>query len=640
MRLLIISLLIPCMSFAQRVSHFEKPWFENKQAIIIEKASNALLDGYDVKYYELDLNITNLNKTISGSGLVYAQVVSAPLTAIVLELHSSLVIDSVQVNGLPALFTEAGDEMTIALGTPLAIGQYFEAKVFYHGTSSGTGIKNGNSPSWGEQITWTLSESYHALDWFPCKQILTDKADSVTVFLNFPNTLLAGSIGNLVSLTPIAGNKLRAEWRSHYPIAYYLISFTVSDYIEYNLYAHPAGTTDSLLIQNYVYNNSGYIPYFQTEIDNTVEFIELLSERYGLYPFMNEKYGHCTAPIGGGMEHQTMTTLSYFDFELVIHELGHQWFGDNVTCSNWQDIWVNEGFATYTYYVGSEVLINQADADAWMQGVHDDIMSDPDGSIFVPLAQVMDEGRIFDYRLTYEKGAAILHQIRFILDDDDLFFSVYRNFQQTYTDSTASAQDFVYILEALSGTDFSTYFDQWYYGEGYPTYDVIWNQDNDIVNIQLNQTGSMPFITPFFQIPVEVKFSWAGGDTTIRLNQQINNETFTLTIPHPVTQVELDPANWIVNDVGSITVGIPEKAFSAGILAYPNPASDYCELSFPSGTEINQVILLDAGGRTIRSWSGSSENLGIQTNELESGSYYLVVYFREGVKRIPLQVIH
>jgi hypothetical protein len=169
---------------------------------------------------------------------------------------------------------------------------------------------------------------------------------------------------------------------------------------------------------------------------------------------------------------------------------------------------------------------------------------------------------------------------------------------------------------------------------------VIWNKDNDIVNIQLNQTGSMPFITPFFQIPIEVKFSWAGGDTIVRLDQQINNQTFTLSIPHAINQIELDPANWIINDVGNITVGIPEPLISAGLVAYPNPASGSCELVLPSDLTIDQVILADAGGRTIRSWSAPAGNLGINTSELESGSYYLIVYFKEGVKHIPLQVIH
>ena len=155
------------------------------------------------------------------------------------------------------------------------------------------------------------------------------------------------------------GNKLRYEWKSNYPIAYYLISFAVSEYQEYNIYAHPAGMGgDSLLIQNFIYDAPGCLDYYKAGIDETVGMVELFSDLYSLYPFHQEKYGHCLTAIGGGMEHQTMSTMGNFNFGLVAHELGHMWFGDNVTCATWSDIWINEGFATYTDYLAREKFIH------------------------------------------------------------------------------------------------------------------------------------------------------------------------------------------------------------------------------------------------------------------------------------------
>ena len=146
------------------------------------------------------------------------------------------------------------------------------------------------------------------------------------------------------------------------------------------------------------------------------------------YPFSEEKYGHAMAPMGGGMEHQTMTTLQDFGFFLVAHELAHQWFGDHITCGNWQDIWINEGFASYMEYVAAQELLGQEAADGWMTNAMSVAKSRTRGSVFVPEEGVEDEYRLFDYALSYKKGAILLHMIRYELDDDDLFFGALRQY--------------------------------------------------------------------------------------------------------------------------------------------------------------------------------------------------------------------
>ena len=611
--------------FAQKISDFNKPNFENKHFETTgTKSVNSLLDNYDVKFYKIEVDVTNTSKTInSGIGTMYAQVVNNPLNTILLELINSLTVDSVLVNGVNKTFTHTNDEITVSLSPDIPVGDFITTKVYYHGTSAGSGISNGNSVYWGSQITWTLSESYHAKDWFPCKQVLSDKADSVQVFITCPNTLKAGSNGLLTNIVPIAGNKLRYEWKSNYPINYYLPSFSVSDYQEYNIYAHPAGITDSILIQNYLYSNSGYLPYFKAEIDNTPLFIELLSEKYGMYPFKNEKYGHCVAPIGGGMEHQTMTTLSSFNFELIIHELGHQWFGDNVTCSNWQDIWINEGFATYTYYIGLQNLQTQANADQEMLNEHNDIKSATNGSVYVPLSQIFDENRIFDHRLTYEKGAAIIHSMRFILNNDSLFYSVLQNFQQTYKDSVATGDDFKNMISSMSGIDFTDYFAQWYYGEGYPTYNIVWQQQSDTVSFTVNQQTSMPTITPFFKLPVEIKFFWSGGDTTLRFAQAYNQQQFSAYIPHLINNLQVDPNNWVVDGIANITTGISVNSILQSVIVKPNPAKDFIVLNVNFNTSENDFIIYDISGKNVKTFKMNADVLKIDISDLENGMYFI-----------------
>lgn len=622
--LLIVTIFVNHL-FAQKISDYNKPEFENKHFETTSiKSINSLLDNYDVKFYKIEVDVTNTSKTInSGIATMNAQVITNPLNTIVLELINSLTVDSVFVNGVNKTFTHTNDEITVSLSPDIPVGDIFTTIVYYHGTSSGSGISNGNSFTWGAQITWTLSESYHAKDWFPCKQVLSDKADSVHVFITCPNTLKAGSNGILTNVVTVPGNKLRYEWKSNYPINYYLPSFSVSDYQEYNLYAHPAGLIDSVLIQNYLYSNSGFLPYFKAQIDNTPSFIELLSEKYGMYPFKNEKYGHCLAPIGGGMEHQTMTTLSSFNFELIIHELGHQWFGDNVTCSNWQDIWLNEGFATYTHYIGLQNLQTQADADQEMLSEHNDIKSAPDGSVYVPLSQVFDEQRIFDYRLSYEKGSAIIHTIRFILNNDSVFYSVLKTYQQNFSGNVASATDFKNILETISGIDFTDYFNQWYYGEGYPTYNIVWGQQNDTVSFVVNQQTSMPSVTPFFKLPIEIKFFWSGGDTTLRFYQTYNQQQFSAYLPQIIDNLQVDPNNWVVDGTASISSGISVNNILQNVIVKPNPAKNFIDINLNFKTSENNFIIYDISGKTVKTFIMNNDFLKLDISDLENGIYFI-----------------
>lgn len=616
--LLLLSIFIFTTAFSQikEIIPVEQKAFQSEKAM---HPKNALLDNYDVCFYFIDLNATNQNKTISGKGSIKAKVVNQPLSELMLQLISSLTVDSVLVDGQNLAFTHTNDEIHIILPTPINIDQYFTADVYYHGNSTGAGIRNGTSTYWGAQITWTLSESYHAMDWFPCKQELNDKADSAWIFITCPNTLKAGSNGLLKNTVPLANNMVRYEWKTNYPIDYYLLSFTLSNYQEYLQYAHPQGLQDSILIQHYLYNNSGFLPYFQAEIDHTKHFIELLSTLYGLYPFYQEKYGHCTAPIGGGMEHQTMTTLSSYNFELIIHELGHQWFGNYVTCASWQDIWINEGFATYTYYLGQQYLMTQNDADSWMVNVHNDIMLAPDGSIYIPFADINDENRIFDYRLTYEKGAAIIHTMRHIINNDSLFFNILKGFLQQHAFSTASGDDFKNYASTVSGIDFTTLFDEWYYGEGYPTYSLIWNQQNDTIHFNLGLTASNPSVTPFFHLPVEINFSDGTQDTTIRFNHQFNNQYFSEHIPFTVSQITIDPTNYIVNKVGTIITSNDLNILPTFSI-YPNPASDIVYIT--GLNTISEVNIYHIDGKLIKSCKTQHE---VNISTLSKGIYVIEI---------------
>ena len=352
---------------------------------------SALLD-YDVHYYGIDLEVSDTSTFIRGS----TQIGSTALVGmdeVVFELSVNLTVDSVFIDGVkvPA-FAHGNDLVRITAASTIDPGETFSTRIFYHGTGGRygffSGISSRRDPFWGKRVTYTLSEPFHALDWFACKQVLTDKADSADIYLTVGDHLKAGSNGLLAGIDSLPGNRARYRWETRYPIAFYLLSLSVSEYQDYSYYLHPEHAVDSFLFQNYIYDTAAYLLAFKDDIDATGDMMLSFSGLFGDYPFWKEKYGHCLAPMGGGMEHQTMTTLANFGFNLVAHELAHQWFGDNVTCASWQDIWVNEGFASYAEYLALEQLVSYTAAAEWMEMAHNRVYTEPEGSVYIPKNQI------------------------------------------------------------------------------------------------------------------------------------------------------------------------------------------------------------------------------------------------------------
>jgi hypothetical protein len=474
-----------------------------------------------------------------------------------IELSNKLQVDSAFINGVKYIYNHASNNISISLATALPQGSIFHFRLYYHTppTYSSSYYSSTVNPNYGNfHVTQTLSEPYFAHEFMPCKQELEDKADSVHIFITTDSSLSVAGPGLLTKVS-LPGGKVRHEWRTYQKTAFYLIFFAVSDYKDYRIYAKPANLPgDSILIQNFVFDYPGCLETNKDAIDQTDNMVELLSNLYSLFPFYEEKYGHYLwYPSGfSGMEHITMTGMRYLNTYLISHELGHSWFGDNVTCASWSDIWINEGFATYTEYLVNQYLISQASADAIMLSYMDNVMTIPGGSVYVPLNETNNVGRIFNTRLTYRKGGALVHMIRFEINNDALFFQTLQNFQQQYKGNLATGLDFKTVCENVSGINFTDFFNQWYFGEGYPTFSVIWSQEEDTVWLSSLQTSSTA-ITTLFKMPVEFRLSYSGGSQTFRLYQLTNDTTFKIIIPHQVTGIAIDPNNWVLNQIGTIT---------------------------------------------------------------------------------------
>ncbi|HRN95056.1 MAG TPA: M1 family aminopeptidase [Chitinophagales bacterium] len=616
-------------SFSQNTAHF----CSGVKQMVNATAQNKLLSAsqqiqaskYNIHYYFLNLNMTNNSIALSGTVEIHA-------TASV-NLDTAIV-SSVLVDGASTSFVHSGNILYIPVNKLQS--ENFILSIDYAGTPptsqnnpfGGGGMSNASSPSWGNTVTWSLSEPFMAYEWFPCKQDLKDKADSCAVWITVPLNCKAGSNGLLQQVVDLGNGKHRFEWKHKHPIAYYLISVAVAKYVEYNVYAHPV-FSDSVLIQNYIYDNPQTLPYVKKDVDETADFLELFANLFGPYPFGNEKYGHCMAPISGGMEHQTMTTQGFFMNTLTAHELAHQWFGDHVTCSSWSNIWVSEGFASYAEDLMLEYLY-PADRAPNMLNRHNNVMDSLGGSVWVK--DSLNDESIFDSRLVYDKGAAIVHTLRFLMNDDAKFLSALKQIQFQYADSNASAMDLIQVFENVSGKSFTDFAEQWYYGEGYPTYGVRWNKDNANFYIEVNAIVSKPSVTSVFTNDLELLFSRSTGtDTVMRFS--IDGAQTQIAFPNTnnFTGVKkIDPRNWIINkekpivkdSTFTVTTAIKTPTLN-DFEVYPNPTSGIVNLKMNTSGDYH-FVLLDMKGRVVQQGSFTSDT-NFDISQFTQGMYLLQV---------------
>ncbi|PZF72084.1 M1 family aminopeptidase [Taibaiella soli] len=602
--------------------------------------ASPLEDNYDIKNLRFNLSMSNNSTYISGDVVTNAVAVQN-MSAYVFELDTLMAVDSAKINGVSLPVASTGVVRTIALPAALSVGTAFSAQVFYHGTPQNAAVNNysigvTHDISNGVEMVYTMSDPYGAKDWWPCKQSLQDKIDSVEMMVTVPAGLKAGSNGLLQS-SNATGGFVQYRWKEKYPIVYYLISVSVAPYKDYSYFMHFNNSSDSMLIQNYYYDSTAFFPANKANLDSTGVLINYFSDLFGRYPFYQEKYGHCFTTLQGGMEHQSMSTLGFADVQLIAHEMTHQWFGDNVTFEGWADAWLSEGFATYGEHLYLEHFHGAAAAATFRQQMFAQVMAAIGGRVHVDDSSSF--APIFDSRLVYAKGGAVVHMLRFLADNDSLFFAVLKTYQQQHAYGNANTEDLKQIASQLYNRNLDTFFNQWIYGEGYPKYAGSWNQQNGVVYIQLNQTTSKPASIPLFVTPLELKLSSAQGDTVIKIYNNAATQMVTVNWPNTMTGFTVDPNNWILDRSNTpmkhdISLSVPEIK-AAQIKVYPNPASDAWQVeNIVPGM---QLSLFDMQGRKL--WEAKVNNtmVSIPAHQYAPGVYLLKLTNEKGSEAIQLQ---
>lgn len=598
-------------------------------------------EGFDVTYYKLDLCLSTSPNNLTGSVTMVARCIVDNLASITLDLMNSLRVDSVLVGGTPVSVAQQPASFIVSLNRTYTRGETITAVIYYHGVpgSSGFGSFAFSTTTTGSPWVWSLSEPYGAKDWWPSKDHPGDKADSVDVWVTCGGSFTVGSQGRLVDVVQNPDGTKTHKWQHRYPIATYLVSIAVANYSQVSGWFRYS-PTDSMLVLNYCLPD--FLSSAISSIPQTVDMLRIYSDLFGLYPFYTEKYGHSQFGWGGGMEHQTMTSLGNFGENLVAHELAHQWFGDMITMRTWPDIWLNEGFATYCVALYQERKYGQSAYRSYMNGQISSARSAV-GSISVQ--DTSNVGRLFNGALVYSKGATVLHMLRHVMGDSLFFRAMYQYASDPqFRFKTASTRDFQSVCEKVFGESLAYFFDEWIYGEKYPSYQYQWETiqvgSRYRVRITISQTTGTS--TPVcFTMPLDLRLTGVGLDTTITVFNNTQIQTLMFGLPKEPSAVQLDPNNWILKDATSVLAtqftllqNYPNPFSSSTVIPFELPSASAVRLEvFNSLGELVQTLashkMYEAGRHAVQ-----FSPLNRDGTPLPSGVYYC----RLSVSGAPLQV--
>jgi len=578
--------------------------------------------NFQVTYYRCVWDIDPAVRYIKGSVTSHF-ITNTSSNTIAYDLASQLTVDSVYFHGTKISFSRPTDLLQINLPATINSGQKDSVTIFYKGVPPNTAFGSFNQTTHsGVPVLWTLSEPYGSRDWWPCRNGVDDKADSIDIIISCPNSYKASSNGMLVNETD-NGVTRTAFYKHRYPIASYLVALAVTNF-KVLTHSVQLGTVNLPMI-TYCYpedENS-----FQQNTSKVLQQLSLFHQYFSAYPFINEKYAHTQFSWGGGMEHQTNSFIASPNENLMAHELAHQWFGDKVTCGSWQDIWLNEGFATYLSYFYFEKTDPAGHLNR-MKNLSNSITSLPGGSVWVD--DTTNVGRIFSSRLSYNKGAFLLHMLRWTLGDT-LFFRGVRQYMNDpkLAYGFARTADLKRNLEQVGGKDLTEFFNDWFTGQGHTSYTVKWRQNkNNWAKITVDQTTSHPSVA-YFEMPLALKFKKGAQEKTVVVNNTKANETFWEEVGFIADTVIIDPDYWILSR-NNISTKEPALTGSINeIKVYPVPtATTYVTLSIKNPVEKTMTLrIFNAAGQLVSQQQidtpGRDEEIQINVSKLSAGVYLL-----------------
>jgi hypothetical protein len=499
------------------------------------------MDNYNVVSYELDLDVEFETEMIYGENTMIVEITEDGVTEFILDFTNNLTLDNVFIASTETDFLHESHQITVQLNDSYNTGDMVEMNFEYHGhpvlpTRYGYGFVFDQHA--GENIAYTMVEPFASRDWWPCKDVPNDKIDQMDIIITCPEQYICASNGILQSNTDNEDGTRTFHWFESYPISTYLVAVSMTNY-EYQTIPYSYNDYE-INIENYIFPehyDAGVQLFGQTPA--MLDFMQNISE----YPFSEEKYAHAEYPGGGAMEHQTCTSFGSTGVNpngsyTVLHELAHQWFGDLITCADWSNIWLNEGFATYFEVLWTEDQMGEEwyfyHLDQLDLGNNIDDKLERDES---------DNGNYILDIVVYYKGAWVLHMLRNTLGDENFFASL-----QAYANTaelmygTATTTDLMNVCEEVSGLDLDWFFEKWFHNVGRPHYKYAVYQDetNSNVRLAVESLGSAGELFDAF-VPVTIN----GVTQNTFVEGGLNH--FSYELDSDFESIEFDLENWVLD---------------------------------------------------------------------------------------------
>lgn len=584
----------------------------------LQRTAPAGLSEFDVLHYELDLHALLVTDALWGTNTI-TLVLLQSLDS--LTLHGvGLRLDTVRVNGTPATtrIDTAAETVTIGLGSTHLAGDTLRIRIAYERLqgyprpSSRRGYYHFlDTLGLPAHLGYTMSEPSDARFWMPCYDEPWDKA-TAQISVTVPDGYVAASNGRFLGSTANGNGMTTWRWREDHQIATYLMCFTASWYAVSTLqYVTAGGDTIPLQYFTWQPDSAECAAYLPT----VASMMQALEGRFGPYPF--DKYGMATViPFPYlGMEHQTITTINRFARtreRVVLHELAHQWWGDLVTCGTWADIWLNESFATYSEALWAEHL---GGAQALRRYMKDSLehffFASWQGAIHNPVGQGFN---LFD-DLVYSKGAWVLHTLRGVVGDS-MFFRVLRAYRERHAGHSPSTSELAALVDSVTGSDMSWFFDQWVYGRGWPRYSYEFTAEADTIVVHIGQFQNP--LWPTYTMPIQLRFRYSDRpDTTIVVTNTQRIQTYRFPRIGELAGIDFDPEDWILKEVYPWPLSVDEQETPGSFTLfqnYPNPFNPRTSIQFSLPSSSNSSATWGVGpstGTAVQVGEGSHVTLKV-----------------------------
>jgi len=524
--------------------------FDTKAPLIITEPTPNQYD-YDVLYYRIDIQISLTFGTVNGYVDVFSRASKDDLTYADLNLTDQLTVTDARLDGVSQSFSQGGDILTISFDDPLDEGDEFTLRVYYNGQPDYSNLDGMDFYQFnGRAVCYTNCEPWGARNWWPCKDFPMDKPDSADIVITYPTTyggydMDLVSNGLMVSET-VNGSYTTTHWHSSHPITTYLVALVLTDFNRYDQSWEYEPGEYMPVEHNYYAGTSPSNPYYSTYymIQYTIPSLDAMTHYWGMYPFVDEKYGHMHYGWGGAMEHQTSTSIGFsFNQEYVIpHELSHQWAGDQVTCSPFNHMWLNEGFASYSEVLYFEYNYGIETAKTWLNG-------QKHLNAGTPYVENLQTDNVFDGTTVYDKGSWLVHMLRHQMGDSVFFPAMQYYFHDSeFAGKAASTDDLNSVLSDFYGEDMSWFFDAWVYQSGQPNYQYSYVYEEDTENggyivdfylEQVNEDGEFPMW-------VEIEAHSGTWDTLFTVWNEFAGDPYQFHFPYAPDEFVIDPDDKIL----------------------------------------------------------------------------------------------